>query len=288
MKNVVSIKGMMTLCRGLLLPLLLLSLLAACSGNEEEGGGDNKTSAADSSAANHNASAKNGSKAEQDLPLVQETTHVKFYSSDSGKEAKQVIAMLGEALEAEYKRITELFHFEVEGKTVVHVFTDKEAFSQTAGGDKEGAYLPDENIIKVYAPAEFSGADSRDKYVGQLLHEFVHAVIQQVNPTVVYVKWLDEGSAYYVSNQLSKTLETKPAFTDVPDMEQLTSEEYFESEEEKALLYSGTIIQFIVEQYGTDVWNEILRQPDALEEILEEPLEAVYEKWTAYLDNLSG
>lgn len=247
--------------------LVLTVLLAACSGNE-------------SAPANETTNDNKGGP-----QLIQETEHALFYSPDSKEDVSQAVTILGEAFENNYKRITELFRFEAADKTVIHVYSDKAEFEKMIGRSTEGTYVADENIIKVYTPSDLSDAAVKEDYTDQIIHEFVHAVIQQVNSTVGYVKWLDEGSAYYASNQLQKELQSKTEFLHLPDMEQLTSPEYFEEAGNAAYFYSGTIIKFIVDKYGEDAWNEILRQPDAIEEILKEPIEGVYEKWKSYLDN---
>jgi len=220
-------------------------------------------------------------KTDGDLHLIKETEHGQFYSPDSNADKGQAISMLAEALEANYIRITKLFQYESANKTLVHVYTNKADFQQMIGRNTEGTYVASENIIKVYTPASLNTPKAEVAFTDQIIHEFVHAVIQQIKPDIGKIKWLDEGIAYYASNQLQKELQTKSLFYDIPTYEQFARLDYFDQAGGAAYFYSGTIIRYIVENYGVGALNEIIRKPEQkqLEQVLNTTIDKFYIHW---------
>ncbi|MDX8363502.1 peptidase MA family metallohydrolase [Cytobacillus sp. IB215316] len=120
----------------------------------------------------------------------------------------------------------------------------------------------------------------------QLIHEFVHAVIQQINPSVAGLKWLDEGIAEYASKQLEEDIKSRSTFNDYPTLRQLESGSvYFDEAGSTAYLYSGILIKYIVDEYGIDALNKIIRTPTNIEVIMKASTENIYEQWVKYLED---
>ena len=142
----------------------------------------------------------------KELSLVKETEHALFYVRDTDEDYRDMIEILSGAFEEHYDRITEMLRFEPPEKTVVWIYTDKKQYQEMIGRDTEGTYDAADRRIKVYTPSDLSQTHVRKAFTDQLIHEFVHAVIQQKNPIIGHVKWLDEGTAYYVSMQLQDEL----------------------------------------------------------------------------------
>ena len=115
------------------------------------------------------------------------------------------------------------------------------------GRDTEGTYDASDQRLKVYTPSDLSRPDVRKEYTSQLIHEFVHAVIQQMNPIIGYIKWLDEGTAYYVANQLQDEIKRQRGFqAQIPDMDMLERADlYFEESGGEAYYFSGLIVKFV-------------------------------------------
>ncbi|WP_216651693.1 hypothetical protein [Paenibacillus sp. NEAU-GSW1] len=222
-----------------------------------------------------------GHKTDGDLPLIKETDHARFYSPDVNADKEKAVTKLAEAFEAHYIRIVKLFQLDSTDKTIVHVYTNKADFQKMIGRNTEGTYVASENIIKVYTPESLNTPGVEDAFTDQIVHEFVHAVIQQINPDIGKTKWLDEGIAYYTSNQLQKELQARSLFLDIPTLEQLASPDYFNLEGGEAYFYSGLIIQYIVDKYGEDTLNEIIRNPEQnqFERIMQTTIDKFYEEW---------
>ncbi|MNW44057.1 hypothetical protein D3C74_212740 [compost metagenome] len=220
---------------------------------------------------------------EDELYLIQETIHGKFYSPSQDDDVQQVIQELALNYESNYERLTTMFQFSPSKKTRVHVYTDREQFYKIIGRQTEGTYDAKDNIIKVFTPPQIRFVPSlHSEYTDQLVHEFIHAIIQQIHPAVGSVKWLDEGTAFYAALQLEDALNQKHHFREIPTLEQLNSPTFFDDYGSSAYFYSGLMIQFIVDEYGLESLNEIIREPLALETILDTTMDQLYLYWKAY------
>jgi len=168
-------------------------------------------------------------KNEYGLGVVKETEHAIFYAQANDDETKETIQQLSTYFEQHYERITNMFNYSTKQKTIIHLYTDKQHFHRMIGRQTEGTYDATDQIIKVYTPSNMNSEEQIEEYNFQLVHEFVHAVIQQNNPIVGQIKWLDEGTAYYASLQLELEKEKKKEvdISKAPTLEQLADPHYF-------------------------------------------------------------
>lgn len=242
-------KSVVYVFRFILLSVLLINLLSACKSDAKV------------------------------LPLVQETAHARFYSPND--DAAHTVAILAEAFEANYDRLTALFQYEAQDKAIIHVYTDRDAYQKMIGRDTEGTYDARDRIIKVYTPADLSNETTRRNFNEQIVHEFVHLIIQQISPNVGKVKWLDEGTAYYASGQLEKEMLEKPVYYDIPTFEEFADPDYFNKARGAAYFYSGLIVKYIADHYGVETLNAIILQPEQkhVEKILNTSLEQFFAEW---------
>lgn len=218
------------------------------------------------------------------LYLIQETTYGQFYSPNKDSETQKVVEVLALAYKSNYDRLTNMFEYSPSEKTIFHVYTNREQFYEIIGRKTEGTYDSKDNVIKVFTPPLLSDPTIQSEYTDQIVHEFIHAIIQQINPIVGNIKWLDEGIAYYASLQLETELYGKTQLSDIPTLEQLKSPNYFDEFGNSAYFYSGLIIKFIVEKYGIDSLNDIIRDPLKLETILNTSIDNLYINWKANLE----
>jgi len=224
----------------------------------------------------------------RDMILVKETEHALFYVRRTDEDVDEMVKILSRAFEQHYHRITDMLRFEPPGKTVVFIHTDIREFQKTIGRKTEGTYDADDRRIKVHTPANLGTDVLRKAYADQLIHEFVHAVILQLNPAVGRLKWLDEGTAYYVSGQLQDELESgRRAHKSVPELDHfLDSDSYFATAGGDAYYFSGLVVKYIFEEFGEDRFRAILRDPDAMASILGLPVEEFYDAWKEYVRDL--
>ncbi|GMK37720.1 hypothetical protein PCCS19_07740 [Paenibacillus sp. CCS19] len=213
------------------------------------------------------------------LPLIQETSHARFYSPN--EHAVNSVASLAETFEANYNRLIGLFPYEAKDKTIIHVYTDRDAYQAMIGRDTEGTYDARDGIIKVYTPADLSDEIIRHNFNEQIIHEFVHLLIQQINPEVGHLKWLDEGIAYYAAGQLEEEMQSKTSYFDIPTFEQFADHDYFNKAHGAAYFYSGLMVKYIVDTYGIVTLNDMIRQPEQahIQQLLTMPIDQFFKTW---------
>ncbi|MFC7680760.1 hypothetical protein [Paenibacillus sp. GCM10028914] len=224
----------------------------------------------------------------KELVLAKETQHAVIYVRKTDQDINDMVEIISNEFDAQYKRLNNLFQVSSPQKAVIHIYTDKDQFQEMIGRDTEGTYDARDKIIKVYTPNDLSRIDVRNEYTDQIVHEYVHAIIQQINQEIGDVKWLDEGTAYYASNQLEAEIKSrKYVIALVPDLSEfLESDTYFDKAGGHAYYFSGLIVQFIYEKYGEDKFNQIIREPKEMENILNKSIEDLYIEWKEYVNTL--
>ncbi|WP_054957284.1 hypothetical protein [Paenibacillus dakarensis] len=223
-----------------------------------------------------------------DLVLVKETKLVTIYVKKTDQDINEMVDNISSEFENQSKGLNDMFQVSPPQKATIHIYTDKEQFRQMIGRDTEGTYDVSDNIIKVYTPSDLSRIDVRNEYTFQIIHEYVHAIIQQLNKEVGNIKWLDEGTAYYASKQLETEIKNKKYVNiSVPDLSDiLNSQAYFDEAGGQAYYFSGLIVQFIYEKYGEAKFNKIIREPEKMETILNRSIEDLYIEWKNYVNYL--
>jgi len=217
------------------------------------------------------------------LFLIKESEHGMFYSQSKEEKTSEVVEELALHFETNYDRITKLFMYTPSQKTIIHIYTEKEQFYKIIGRVTEGTYDASDGIIKVFTPPSLIDPDVNSEFKFQLIHEFIHSIIQQINPKVGQVKWLDEGTAYFASLQLEAELNHRSKFLNIPTLEQVKSPTFFDDFGGSAYFYSGLIVKFISKEYGIHSLNEIIRKPENIEIILNKSIENLYLDWKASL-----
>jgi len=214
------------------------------------------------------------------LDLIKESEHGLFFSPIKDEKTMEMIEELAHAFEKNYNRIVDMFMYTPNQKTIVHVYSDREQFYQIIGRKTEGTYDASDNIIKLYTPQSLDDPDIHLEYTFQIVHEFVHEVIQQINPMVGKAKWLDEGTAYFASLQLDQELKNRSKISNIPTLEQLTNPTFYDNFDGSAYFICGLIVKFITEKYGINTLNEFIRRnPEGIEEILNISLDRFYLEW---------
>lgn len=219
-----------------------------------------------------------------ELTLVKETDNSLIYIWKTDEDIKDMVEIISSEFENHYRRLTELFQYSPSQKTSIVIFTDKEQFSHYIGRDTEGTYDADNKIIKVYTPSDLSRIDIRNEYTSQVVHEFVHAILQQLSPDIGGVKWLDEGTAFFASEQLQAEIQSKRyAYLALPDLSKfMDSQLFFDEAGGTAYYFSGLVVKYIYEEFGKENFNKVLRDPLKIEDILNKSIEEIYTEWSTH------
>lgn len=219
---------------------------------------------------------------------VYKSDQLTVYVYKTDEDITNMIDIISDEFESNFITLNEMFQVDKPQAATIYIYTNKEQFKQVIGRDTEGTYDASDKIIKVYTPANLRLDHVRQEYTFQVIHEYIHAIIQQINNDVGHIKWLDEGIAYYATGQLEIDIASQRYDKiQLPDLTMFEeSQRYFEQYGGRAYYFSGLIIKYIDETYGTDVLNEIILNPKNMEHILQTSFEEFYEDWTIYVNNL--
>jgi hypothetical protein len=140
-------------------------------------------------------------------------------------------------------------------------------------------------LVSPKAPIQVPGIEYRER-LWFPVHEFAHLVIDQISEQMP--TWLDEGVASYEGSRLFYTQDRRvreilrdrlPTFADL-------TQSY--SKVPAADVFSFSLIEFIVAEYGRPALNRILRAPDRLDQVLKSPLATVEERWHRFIAGRYG
>ncbi len=111
------------------------------------------------------------------------------------------------------------------------------------------------------------------------VHEFAHLVNNAINPQLP--AWLNEGAATVVGPHDAYAYACQHAFPfeQIPPFSAL-EQEY--SSVPAADLFAYAAVDFIVQHYGQETLNQLIRRPEAFEEILD-PRSVFEQKWREYM-----
>ena len=136
-------------------------------------------------------------------------------------------------------------------------------------------------MIQMVSPA--NPAPHNIKYedgVQVAVHEFIHLALDEVNPELPL--WLDEGMAVYLGPHAPYTMVCQYAFPFemTPSFRQL---EHDYRGIPVPDLFAYTAVDFIVDEYGMEKLNTLLRRPKELEKVLEASTPDFEEDWQRFL-----
>lgn len=167
---------------------------------------------------------------------------------------------------------------------IVEIYPDQGSFdTHVMNPEMRGffAISGEPHTIQMVSPANPAPHNiSYDDGVSVVIHEFVHLIVDEINPYIP--TWLDEGTAIYVGPHGPYTIACQEAFPFgyVPSFHQL---EYDYNGTPAPDLFAYTVADFIVQEYGMESLNLLLRTPENLEDMLGVPRETFEESWHHFI-----
>ena len=136
--------------------------------------------------------------------LTKETPHFIIRYTDSDAD---IVDMVAEASEAAYRPVTAAFNYEPSGKTLILVYSDRQAMKQAYGwsGDASAMGFYWGGIIQILSPKAWMRNNlSVDEFIrtGPLAHEFTHLVFDHLTRGN-YSRWFTEGLAQYMEYRVN-------------------------------------------------------------------------------------
>lgn len=212
---------------------------------------------------------------------VMETDNFIYYSDHQDMQAIQDI---DEALEANCPQILLNLECEFDERITVELYHDQNSYDESLD-DKSVTGSPacsGNKTIKLVSPKypiKISGI-SYEERIDMAIHEYVHLLMDEINDTAPV--WLDEGIACYEGSKELYDQFSRLAFPHLSEIN-LTELEDMYYKIQAADVYSYSAVKFIIEVYGYEKFNRLLRKPSDMAEILMVDKDEFSAEWNSYI-----
>jgi hypothetical protein len=216
--------------------------------------------------------------------LVRQTDHFNFYCK---QQDQAVLDDLENIMEQNFPRISERYNTTVTNKIVVEIYPNQTAlrFSVSFLGIGAPGWMVGigkKGKIKILSPLNPDKGHDYDGMLKVAVHEMTHIIIQ----TIRYKKiptWLNEGVALYEAGQMDETrtkkLRQKVMLGMIPSFENL--ENSFSKAD--GYTFSASIIEMIIQEYGIEKLNRLIRDYPRFNEILGVTKDELWKQWNTFL-----
>jgi hypothetical protein len=230
---------------------------------------------------------KNNSIEVNETSLVRQvkTQNFIFYSVDKDKKC---IDDLSKELEDNQKVITNKLKVKIDDKIKVQIYPDIKSLHVAMNiADANDSIVGTGwgNELKIVSPLNPGTIHNYDSVKKALVHEFTHVVISKINNNINEIPaWLNEGIATYEAKQMNEKarefIKQRVSENKIPSFENITKG--FNTPD-GSHIFSYTIAEFLVNNYGYDRMIDILKTPKDLEKILGVSIYEFEKQWFSYL-----
>lgn len=211
-----------------------------------------------------------------------ETKHFIFYFEEDSVKLIDVFNVL----EKSYERISIAFNVKMTNKVKIEIYPSITEYHQRVYGKKVeewkvGFFDLEDTTIRMVSPNNPGNAHDYNEIIGVSVHEFVHYVTPNLLKLPV---WLREGLAMYYAEQLNDKeidfLKTLIENNKIPKLSHLNNRNFVKK---NGYVFSYTIVEFIIKNYGTEMLNKFINEPKSYEKVFSVKKRELNKKWQAYL-----
>jgi hypothetical protein len=224
------------------------------------------------------------------LEFQKKSRHFEIYSKE---EDRKVLDDLLRTLENSCNRITNHLQTHFTSRIKVKIYPDVKSFHEALYLNKApdwvvGAFAFNE--LKMVSPLNPGSAHTYESLMKAIVHELVHAAIVNVRGSQGLTglpKWLNEGYAFYEAHQMNDDMRKKVK-SDLlekapPTWTQLDTAGIVQFGDMDGYALSTTIIEFLVDTYGSDKVRKLIKEPEKMNIIYGASNEELEKQWIRYL-----
>ncbi|MDD2805917.1 MAG: peptidase MA family metallohydrolase [Elusimicrobiales bacterium] len=215
------------------------------------------------------------------------TEHFVFHFAEDKAALKDVFSVLEKA----YGRVTKAFRLRPAGRLNVEIYPDIRTYHKRTFGENSqewmvGNFDPDETVLRITSPNHPGTYHKYKDIMRVAVHEFVHSVTLSYRggSRAGLPVWLDEGVAIYYQGPMddgaAKRVKEAVAAGKVPTLAEL-DDNFMKY---GGYAFSGTIVEFIVKNYGETKLMEFIKEPAAGERIFSVSEKEFGDAWRKYLN----
>jgi hypothetical protein len=215
------------------------------------------------------------------MQKVKETDGFVYYCVPDDAEIADEIGAL---MEEKRPEINRLLGYDYDGKITVQIYPDQKSFDESsAGRGMQGSpAFSDKGFIAMVSPdSPIKVMLSYEERLMMAVHEYVHIVLDEINGDMPM--WMNEGLASYLGSADGYDSICQFAF---PRLGEISFNELWNSYNELPApdVYSCSAVRFIIERFGYDKINELLRDPGSFENILSTSMDDFNVLWNDYIN----
>jgi RNA polymerase sigma-70 factor (ECF subfamily) len=211
-------------------------------------------------------------------------------TNDANDSVKKVHQDLFNELKDNVEKISAKFNHHPSTKVIIEIYPDLPTFHRAVGeadapdwfmGTYEG------NILKIVSPLNPGPEHTYTSILKSTVHLFAMWLISDINPHAP--KWLRQGIGGYEAKQMTREYikgSTADEITNgaVPSFQQLNNDTW-DFGPMKGFQFSYLSVEFIVDIYGMDALNKIIRDPNDFNGIFGRSESELHEQWAQHLRN---
>lgn len=186
--------------------------------------------------------------------------------------------------------VTSKYNHQPSRKIVIEIYPDLQAFHLAVGeagaptwfmGTYEG------HILKMVSPLNPGPDHTYESILKGAVHLFTMWLIEDINPSAP--KWIRQGIGGYEAKQMTPDYiksSTEEAIRNlaIPSFDELDNDTW-DFETMKGFQFSYMMVEFVVDRYGIDALNKIIRNPHDFEGIFQCTKSELYKQWVEFIRN---
>lgn len=207
--------------------------------------------------------------------------YILYFNEDDRPGAEAIFAQL----EKDVPRINETLEFTPSDKVEVYIYENQKVLHQKKYGFLVSLLRLDwyigDNVrdkVIIVSPINPGPVHSFDSVVEVVSHEYVHALIYQINKKVPL--WLDEGLALFLTNgqPLISSMHSQ-----IPTYKETQTNNPIRFANANGYGMAHIYIEFLTETYGFESVLELVHAPKEHERIFSRTEKQLYDDWLEYL-----
>jgi hypothetical protein len=206
----------------------------------------------------------------------------------------KVLDDLETTLDKNFLELTDIMQTSFTDKIAVIIYPDIKEFHKAINIEDAPDWVvgaAGKNELKMVSPLNPGNVHNYKSLIKSIVHELCHAVIINMREQgqVGLPKWLEEGFAFYYAGQLTE--ENKNEIlkganqASIPSWEFLNYAGTVEFGDHNGYVFSASIVEFIINNYGYDVIRKLILQPEDFQNIFGLSEVDLEMKWRNYLTN---
>ncbi|NOU76668.1 sigma-70 family RNA polymerase sigma factor [Paenibacillus sp. LMG 31458] len=214
----------------------------------------------------------------------------KSETNDTNESLNKVHHDLFNELKDNVERISSKFNHHPSRKIIIEIYPDLPTFHQAVGEANAPNWFMgtfEENKLKIVSPLNPGPEHTYQSILKSTVHLFTMWLVSDINPLAP--KWLRQGIGGYESKQMTQEF-IKKTTSDaiqklvIPSFQELNNDTW-DFETMKGFQFSYLIVEFIVDEYGLDSLNKLIRNPSDFNGIFQRSELELHEQWVEYVRN---